>query len=134
MKFDSTAVSVYGLVITSETLELLVSKLSPEYDPEDYADAPYYFSEPIIDRLGISHIPGFTGEALPVVPDAREDMVYDWEEILFIPVQREVSPFRAAYKSFEEMSAEVSEGVSGLLPPDFDYVENIRHIVGTCDA
>lgn len=132
MRFGETAISKYGFVITPEILELLVSKLSADYDPEDYAEAPYYFSEPIVESLGMIRLSGFTGEALRIAPEAYGDMVYDWDEILFFPAEREVSPFYAAYDSFAELVEEVTRMVRIYLPEDFEYHEYIRHIVGTC--
>ena len=132
MRYGEAAVCIYGMVITDEVLELLVSKVNHDYDPDDYADAPYYFSAEVETELGITRLTGFTGEAFRVAPDARYEMAYDWEEILFVPCEREVSPFFAAYDSFEEMVAELSSRFRKLLPDDFDYTEYIRHIVGTC--
>lgn len=132
MRFGETAISQYGLIITDELLETLVSRLSPEYSPEDYADAPYYFSEPVVDKLGIVRLSGFTGEAFGIAPEVHEEMVYDWDSILFIPAERTVSPFYAAYDSFDELVQEVSYPVRRFLPEGFDYAEYVRHIVGTC--
>lgn len=135
MSMKDYAVDDYGLLMTEETLKIIASKYCKDYTEEDYDDDEAYFNEKLYDAGIIDHIGEFTGEAMEIDNDGKNEWntgeVYDWDTIYYVPISRMSTLFKATYNSMDELINEFKEKLGEYLPGDFDYRGNIRRIVGT---
>lgn len=132
MSMREWAVDDYGLLLTKETIKIIVSKVLDDLDERDedeYGDALY--EDGICEYIG-----EFTGEAIYIEDDGTEDWrrsgeSYNGDRIYYVNVSSYPTLFKAAYNNMDELIEEFKSKVGDYLPEDFDYRANIRHIVGT---
>ena len=132
MSMRNYAVDDYGLLLTEETMKIIVSKVCDDFhdmEEDEYGDALY--DEGICEYIG-----DFTGEAGILFDDGLNDWMsngemYDGDRIYYIQVSSYPTIFKAAYENMDALIAEFKQKVGEYLPEDFDYRAHIRHIVGT---
>ena len=134
MSMRDYAVNDYGLILNDEVMRDIASKVCDNFSAIEYDLHKYDFIEEIMYEYGaINYISSFTGEA--IVEDEEGDYYssdyYDNETIYIVFLTRYPSLFRTAYKSMDDIVAEMKKQVGKVLGDDFDYVSNIRHVVGT---
>ena len=135
MSMRDYAVDDYGLLLTSETLKVMASKVCDDYTEEAYAEDEWSFHEELYDKGIVEYISSFSGESV-VINDLGESMWCEGESygddvIYFVPTLKISTLFRAAYRNMEDMINEFKNRVGEYLPADFDYRKYIRHISGT---
>lgn len=131
-------VNEYGLVLSDETMRHLASKLCSTYSEAEYEENKYDFNEAVEYKLPCEYISTFSGDAVKIAEDGVDDWFspgnyesYDDDMIYYIPFNRYPTLFSAAYANMREVIEEMKRKVGKYLPSDFDYMDNIRHIVGT---
>lgn len=135
MSMRDYAVDDYGLLMTSETMKMVASKVCDDYTEEAYAEDVWSFHEELYDKGIVEYISSFSGESV-VINDLGESVWCDGESygddvLYFVPTRRISMLFRAAYRDMNELIAEFKERLGEYLPDDFDYSKYIRHISGT---
>ena len=135
MSMRDYGVNDYGLVLTSDDLEHIVSKLCDDYTEEAFTDDPWSFYDSISDTIDLEYIDGFTGDATAIdergFDNWRGSYDYQGDCVFYIPLNRAPGLFTRAYGAFDEIVLEMRGRVGDYLPKDFNYRDNIRHIVGT---
>lgn len=134
MSMRDYAVNDYGLLMTTEMMKMVASKVCEDYTDEDYAEDPWGFHETLYDEGIVEYISSFTGEAL-AINDIGETLWNDSEYygddvIYFVPTSKISTLFRAAYRDVDALIDEFKSKVGEYLPKDFDYRNHIRHISG----
>lgn len=135
MSMKDYAVDDYGLLMTKETLKIIASQYCDGYTDEDYDNDEFYFNESLYDAGIIDYIGEFTGEAMEIDDDGKNEWntgeTYNWDTIYYVPISHMSTLFKAAYNNMNELVNEFKEKLCEYLPYDFDYRGNIRRIVGT---
>lgn len=132
MSMRDYPVDDYGLLLTKDMMRSIVSKVIDDFEEineDEYGDALY--EEGICEYIG-----DFTGEAGILFDDGTNDWiktgeVYDGDIIYYIPISSYPTLFKAAYNNMDDLIKEFKSKVGDYLPKDFNYREQIRHIVGT---
>ncbi len=135
MSMRDYAVNDYGLLMTSETLKMVVSKVCEDYTEEAYAEDVWSFHEELYDNGIVEYISSFTGESTEIKDDGSCNWgvseYYNDDVIYFVPTSKISTLFKAAYENMDEMIEEFKKKIGEYLPADFDYRKYIRHISGT---
>ena len=137
MSMRDYAVTDYGLVLDSNCLQILASKVIPNYSETEWDVSRDDIIEAVTDELDIQYIFGFTGETIPI----RDDGIIDWtrsgyepydnDTVYYIGTAKYPGLFKAPYTNMEELVDEFRGGYKNYLPKDFDYRSRIRFISGT---
>lgn len=138
MSMRDYAVYDYGLLLTKEMMKTLAEKHCKDFTEEDFEMDEFGFYEEVEDVFGgnIEYICEFTGEA-KYVEDSGDcgwgcDTIYfNGAYIYYIPINRRLTLFKAAYKNMDDMIDDFKERVGKYMPDNFDYRANMRYIVGT---
>ena len=98
----------------------------------------YAFYEEVCESIDVCYISNFDGEAVRIQDDGHDDYYspnntryYSDDTIYFLPLVNYPGLFSAPYKDMAEVVAEMKERIGKYLPEDFDYIADIRHIIGT---
>ena len=132
MSMRDYPVDDYGLLLTKDMMRSIVSKVIDDFEEineDEYGDALY--EEGICEYIG-----DFTGEAGILFDDGTNNWiktgeVYDGDIIYYIPISSYPTLFKAVYNNMDDLIEEFKSKVGDYLPKDFNYREQIRHIVGT---
>ena len=138
MSMREYAVYDYGLLLTDETMKALVKKHCEDFTEEDFEVDEFGFYEAVESTFGghIEYVSEFIGEAKYIEDDGTcswgcDSVYYSASYLYYIPMDRALSLFKAAYKNMDEMIADFKERIGKYMPEDFDYRTNMRYIVGT---
>ena len=135
MSMRDYAVDDYGLVFNGNHLNVLASKICPEYTDEVFDKNRYEYYESVVDKLSLQCIYNFTGEAMYVSDDgdSRYDNadIYNSDSIYYLGLSKYATLFKAAYDSIDDIIDEFKLKIGQYLPSDFPYRRCFRHIVGT---
>lgn len=135
MSMRDYAVDDYGLVLNGNHLQVLAARLCDGYTEKDYDENMYDYCEELIDKLGLQYISDFTGEAMILNDDGSSEysgsFTYFDDTVFYLALSEYPSLFHAAYSNIDEVVAEVKSSIGKYLPNNFQYRDNIRHIVGT---
>lgn len=135
MSMRNYGVNDYGLVLNTNHLRVLAANICDDYSADEWNAKKYEYIEYVCERLCMESISEFDGDAIPVLDNGEDDWrnsePYGGDTIYYIPLCRTPTLFEAAYKDIEEVVEEIkNKRVSKCLPKDFDYRNNIRHIIG----
>lgn len=131
MSMRDYPVDDYGLLLTKDMMRSIVSKVIDDFEEIDEDEYGYaLYEEGICEYIG-----DFTGEAGILFDDGTNDWiktgeVYDGDIIYYIPISSYPTLFKAAYNNMDDLIEEFKSKVGDYLPKDFNYREQIRHIVG----
>lgn len=135
MSMRDYAVDDYGLVLNTDHLHCLSTMLLDDFTEAEWENDKYGCIEGVIDKLAIESISEFSGEAFAINDNGESDCanadVYSGEPIYYVGASVYPNLFKRAYKDINEMIDEFKTEIGKYLPADFDYKNNIRHIVGT---
>lgn len=135
MSMRDYAVDDYGLLMTTETMKLIASRVFEDYTDEDYDEDELYFNDRLYEANIVDYIGEFTGEAMEIDDNGKNTWntgeTYNCDIIYYVPISRISTLFKAAYSNMDELINEFKEKLSEYLPDDFDYRGNICRIVGT---
>lgn len=138
MSMREYAVYDYGLLLTEETMKALAKKHCTDFTEEEFAEDEFSFYEAVEHIFGgnIEYISEFTGEAKYIDDDGScgwgcDSVYYNADYIYYVPINRNLTLFKATYKNMDEMIADFKERVGKYMPEDFDYRANLRYIIGT---
>lgn len=135
MSMRDYGVDDYGLVLNTNHLQILASRVLEDYSDEEWEIDKWGVIDAFADKIGIEGIGDFSGEVFAITKSGTDDWTnsdtYSGDSIYFIPVQEYPNLFKRAYNNMEELVLEFKGKISNYLPEDFDYRNNIRHIVGT---
>jgi hypothetical protein len=132
---NNYAVNDYGLLMNEDALKRIAMKVCNNYDEEEYDEEPDDFNYDLYEKGIVEFVGEFTGEAIKIRDDGidlygHSDM-YNCDIVYYVPVSKWSTLFKAAYNNVDEMICEFKKKLGEYLPEDFDYRNNIRHIVGT---
>ena len=137
MSMRAYGMSVYGLYLTEADIREIASKICADYSDEAYEKNKWDFIETVTYDYGYAEeCSNFSGEAFALLDDGRDDygnsvtLPYD-ETIYYLEFSKYPMLFGTAYNSIHEIVVEMRDKLGSLLPSDFDYRSNLRHIVGT---
>lgn len=135
MSMRDYGVDDYGLIVNTETAKLIASKVFKEYTEESYVEDPEYYIDELYEKGIVEYISEFTGESMEIDDDGRSvwntGETYDSDRIYYVSVLKYSTLFKAAYENINELVSEFKERLCEYLPADFDYRNNVRHIVGS---
>ena len=138
MSMREYAVYDYGLLLTPETMKELAKMHCKDFTEEAFEEDEFGFYDEIENIFGMNfqYISEFTGEAKHIENDGTcgwgcDSICYDDDYIHYVPINRNLTLFAAAYKDMDDMIADFKERVGKYMPDDFDYRANMRYIVGT---
>lgn len=135
MSMRDYAVNDYGLLMTEEMLKMVAAKVFENYTEEEYDHDPWEFDFDLYERGVVEYISEFSGEAIYVTDDGKDDYgnskTYSSDMIYYIPVSKMSTLFKAAYNNIEEIIEEFKNNIGEYLPNDFNYRPYVCHIVGT---
>lgn len=125
-----------GLVLSEEVLKCVAQKAYKDFSEEEWKNCPIEYIDDIVNEYDLGYNSDFTGEAVLIDSSGNDNWndteYYDSDQIYYLPVQNFPNLFSRAYNDMDELIAEFRNSEIGkLLPDDFDYPGNIRHIVGT---
>lgn len=89
------------------------------------------------EGIDVRRTSSFTGtvethtELLPLITGECIEANMDDDMILHLPLEQQISLFRAAYPSPQALLAEVREKLQKYLPDDYDYAARICRVAGT---
>ena len=139
MSMIEYAVYDYGLLLTRDTMKALAEMHCEDFTEDRFEEDEFAFYEEIEDVFcgNIVYTSEFTGEAKYIEDDGTcgwgcDSVCYDSDYIYYVPIDRRLTLFEAAYKNMDDMIADFKERVGKYMPDDFDYRTNLRYIVGTC--
>lgn len=137
MAMQDYRVNDYGLLVDYKTLKLLAeAKLGDEFDPDDFFDNDISYATDFYEEGILEYIGDFTGETRRINDNGLDDWggeveYYKEDWITYIPCDCQFTLFKRAYRDVDEIIEEMKQKVGGLLPEDYDYRNNIVHVVGT---
>lgn len=137
MSMQNYGVNDYGLLVDYETLKLMAeAKLGDEFDPDDFFGNDVSYAEEFYEEGILDYIGDFTGETCRICDDGTdawggEAEAYREDWLAYIPCDLQPSLFKRAYRDVNEIIEEMKQKVGDLLPEDYDYRNNIVHVVGT---
>ena len=131
-------VNDYGLILNEETMKHIASVMCDDFTEEAYDEDDWAFKDEITDKLCV-YISEFTGEAVRIDDHGNDDYLFvdnmedrfSNDTIFYVPVDKCPGLFSAPYQNIGEIIDEMKEKAGKYLPPDYDYRDYIRHIVGT---
>ena len=130
MSMRNYGVSDYGIILPAAAQVYMAHQVDPHItandpDDSDVVDAVYDYSE---------NIDEFYGEAFGVMDNGYTDYytydTYDGDRITYLGI-KSPSLFEAAYEDMSDFVAQAKAEYGDMLPPNFDYRANIRHIIGS---
>ena len=135
MSMRDYAVEDYGIVLRREELKRICMKVfGDECTESDWETDPYSFIEALQDKLDLCYCGDFTGEAIAVGSDGRDQywnsITLSSESLYYVAIRKYPTLFKGAYDCFDDMVDDFKEMMSEYTPEDFDFT-NVRHIVGT---
>ena len=134
MSMLGDAVNDYGLVLDTDILHEIASKLCEDYTDEAWEEDKDSFVEDVVDTLGLECVSMFSGDALKIDDDGSDDWndseYYNGDSIYYKTIRAYPTLFSAPYKDMGEVVAEFKSRLGEYLPENFNYREAIRHIVG----
>ncbi len=135
MSIREYGIDDYGLMLDDAAIEHIASKFCGDYSKEDYLRDKWDFIDALSGDI-FEMCSNFSGDAVIISDEGYCDwgnvVSYSDDCIFFVPLVHYPLLFSAAYKSIEDIVSEMKRKVGKYLPPDFNYRDNIRHIVGTC--
>ena len=138
MSMREYAVYDYGLLLTDKTMKALVKKHCEDFTEEDFEDDKFAFYEAVEDTFDghIEYVSEFTGEAKYIEDDGScswgcDSVHYNDDYIYYVPINRKLTLFKAAYENMDNMIADFKERIGEYMPENFDYRANMRYIIGT---
>ena len=138
MSMRDYGVDDYGMVLNTNHLQLLASKVCSDYSEKEWskdASTRCYFVEEVAEKLGLEYIGEFDGEATLIDENGdsnwRDSLVFSGDTVYYIPLSRYPNLFHSSYCGIEDVVSEIKGKVGKYLPENFDYCNHIRHIVGT---
>lgn len=128
-------VNDYGLIVNEETAKLIASKVFKEYTEESYDEDPDYYIDELYEKGIVEYLSEFTGESTKIDNEGKSiwnsGETYDSDRIYYVSVWCYSTLFKAAYENMDALVSELKVRLGEYLPEDFNYQENIRHIVGS---
>ena len=130
MSTRTYGISDYGIVLPASAQAYLAHQLEPNIttndpDDSDVVDAMYDYC---------ANIGEFYGEAFEIMDNGYTDYgtsyFYDGDKITYLEIKLP-SLFEAVYEGMSDLVAQAKAKYGDLLPPNFDYRANIRHIIGS---
>lgn len=135
MSMRDYGVDDYGLVLNTNHLQILASRVLEDYSDEEWEIDKWGVIDAFADKVGVEYIGDFFGEAFAITDSGENDWsnsdVYSGDTIYYVPVSEYPNLFKQAYNNIGELSLEFKKKIGRYLPETFDYRNNIRHIVGT---
>ena len=135
MSMREYGVDDYGLILNINDLQAFASRVLEDYSDEEWEADNWGVIDAFADKFGIEYIGDFSGEAFAITKFGTDEWMnsdtYSGDFIYFIPVLKYPNLFKQAYNNMEELVFEFKKKIGNYLPEDFDYRNNIRHIVGT---
>lgn len=129
------AVDDYGLVLNDNHMQVLAAQLCDGYTEKDYDENMYEYWEELVDKLGLQYVSEFTGEAAYLNDDGssayKGTFPYFDDTVFYLALKKYPSLFHAAYSNIDEVISELKDSIGKYLPDNFQYRDNIRHIIGT---
>lgn len=132
MSMRDYAVDEYGLLLKADTIKLIASKALEDFDEMNEYDYEYE----LYDMSVFDHISNFCGETICIDDDGTDNYwkageSYSEDSVCYVAASLFPTLFKAPYANMEELIEEFRTKIGEYLPVDFNYRENIRHIVGT---
>lgn len=135
MSMRDYAVDDYGLVLNTNHLQCLASRVLDDYSEEEWENGRLGIVQELVETLDIECISEFRGEAFVITNVGESDWsntdIYNGDSIYYISISVYPSLFKQAYSDMDELTLEFKKKIGKYLPDNFDYRSNIRHIVGT---
>lgn len=135
MSMRDYGISDYGMVLNTNHLQMLAAQVCSDYSERCWEENKYEYAEYVCEHLGIEYISDFNGEAMLLLDSGadawRDSELYSADAIYYVPLSRVPTLFGQAYQNIDEVIQEVKNKVGNYFPSDFNYKNNIRHIVGT---
>ena len=138
MSMREYAVYDYGMLLTLDMMKTLAKMHCEDFTEDEFEEDKFAFYEEVENVFGgeIEYISDFTGEAKYIEDSGSDEWGSDTEYfngdyIYYIPINRMASLFQAPYRDMEDMIADFKSRVGKYMPKDFDYRNNLRHIIGT---
>lgn len=135
MSMRDYAVDDYGLILNTNHLQLLASKILNNFSEKEWETNRWDMAEELTEKLSIECISEFCGEAFAITNIGESDWsntdIYNGDSIYYIGVSVYPNLFKQAYSNMDELILEFKKKIGKYFPDNFDYRSNIRHIVGT---
>jgi hypothetical protein len=128
MSMRDYAVDDYGIIIGEDEF----AYMSEHYDGEGDKSCYYDVLEDLAEYNG-----EFTGEAHLINEDGTTDyggrntLSFSDDATWYFSIPKWGTLFKVAYNNMDELVQDMKEKYGKYLPPDYDYIKNIRHIIGT---
>lgn len=124
----------YGLILDEEAIKHIAKRIFSDFSEDEDIFSCWGFE--LYSEGLCEYVANFTGEAQAVNEDGIvergcDHIAYYDEEIVYVPMDKYPFLFKKAYGSFTDIIKELKGKVGQYLPENFDYRNNIRHIVGT---
>ena len=124
----------YGLVFSPNLMHCLAANVCDDFEESTWDNYKYDYIDEVVEKLGLECIGSFTGETFNINRNGRDTWeladIYQDDTIYFMECSRYPSLLEKAYDSTEQIAEEFKRRVGEHLPKDFDYIENLKHIVG----
>ena len=135
MSMRDYAVDDYGLVLDSNAMHIIASKVFDDLTDEEWAADVWGCAYDACDKAGLEYICDFTGEVFDVEDDGLDDYrsgnPYRNDTLFYMPLSEHPRLFVRTYKNMNEIVAELRLRLGRYLPDNFDYRGNFKHVVGT---
>lgn len=132
MKYN--AVDDYGVVLNTNHLHCIASKLFNPLAEKEWAENREAIVDDIIDRLPfVERVFSFTGEVYPVNDDGYtryEAEPYVSDDLYYVGASWYPNLFKAVYRDMNEALDDIKSQVGKYLPDNFNYKDNFKHIIG----
>lgn len=124
----------YGLILDEKAIKHIAKRVFIDLSEDE--DTFSCLGYELYSKGICEYVSNFTGEAQAI----NEDGVVEWgcdhvaycdDEIVYVSMDKYPFLFKKAYGSFTDIIKELKGKVGQYLPENFDYRNNIRHIVGT---
>ena len=133
MSMNTYASDDYGLLLDDEDIVYIAKRI--DQDAPNEPPIIWELMDEIESYTGCVFISEFCGEAIGISDEGEYDYSvttgFRGETVYFIPFKRYPTLLSAAYKNLDEIISEVRQRTIQYLPPNFDYRNRLRHIVGT---
>lgn len=135
MSMRDYGVDDYGLVLNTNHLQLLASKVLDDYSEDEWEEDRWGLVEELTNKLNIDYISEFYGTTFAVEDSGESCWLkgdpYAGDTIYYVSVSEYPNLFKRAYNNMDELVSEFKIKIGKYLPDNFDYRLNIKHIVGT---